>query len=99
MKKARTAGLVLTAFLVVLAAAIAWVVFVWDINRLKPRLTATLSNTLEREVSINGDLELTWAVPLVLGVNELAVATSPWADDPHLATVQRIAVTIDWQAP
>jgi uncharacterized protein involved in outer membrane biogenesis len=98
MSRAKVAGLVLAVFLLAMAAGIAWVVFVWDINSLKPRLTATLSNALEREVSIKGDLELNWAVPLVLRVNELAVANSPWAGDPHLATVQRISVTIDWLA-
>jgi hypothetical protein len=98
MTKKKAVGTVIGAVLIIVVAIAAWTVFFWDINRFKPTVRTRMADALGREVALNGDLEVDWALPPALAANHITLANADWGGKPQMAVVNRIEVIPDWSA-
>jgi uncharacterized protein involved in outer membrane biogenesis len=72
------------------AAAAAWLATA----DLRPWIESKASDSLGRSVRIGG-LAIGWGDPLKLEIHDLRIANAPWGSRPDMATVDRIAATVD----
>jgi uncharacterized protein involved in outer membrane biogenesis len=54
-----------------------------------------VSDLTGRQLSINGELKLDLSLHPSVEVKDISLANAPWAGEPDMATVQRLAVSID----
>ncbi|MBO1112657.1 AsmA family protein [Bordetella petrii] len=87
--------------IVLLVAALALVVALFDWNQLKPTINERVSAALGRPFAINGDLTVQWRRPEGepgwrgwvpwphIGMNDVSIGNPDWAEAPNMATLQR----------
>jgi uncharacterized protein involved in outer membrane biogenesis len=78
--------------LVVAAACVFWLTF--DPNSYRALIADTVSDALEREVSIGGEIELVPALVPTLAVNDISIANPPWASRPTMASAGRLEIQL-----
>ena len=64
------------------------------LNRLKPRLTETLTNAIGHPVSIQGGIGLGWSLHPTIAVNQVTIANPPGFSRPDLAHVGAIDIRL-----
>src|SRR3546814_292652 len=87
--------------LVLLVAALALVVALFDWNQLKPTINERVSAALGRPFAINGDLTVQWRRPEGepgwrgwvpwphIGMDDVSIGNPDWAEAPNMATLER----------
>jgi len=87
--------------IVLLVAALALVVALFDWNQLKPTINERVSAALGRPFAINGDLTVQWRRPEGepgwrgwvpwphIGMNDVSIGNPDWAEAPDMATLRR----------
>jgi hypothetical protein len=70
-----------------------WLAFV-DIAPYRPRIEALISQSVDREVTIRGDIRLERSLVPRFSVAHVRLANPAWASRPYLANVERIEVRV-----
>jgi uncharacterized protein involved in outer membrane biogenesis len=92
---------VLTLLAAVLVMAV--LVFTLDLGFLRETVEKRVSQAVQREFTIDGELSVRLGRDLVVRANDLRLANAPWAAEPDLARIDYMLAVIDpwsaWRGP
>ena len=92
--------------IVLLVAALAVVIALFDWNQLKPTINERVSAAIGRPFAINGDLTVQWRRPEGesgwrgwvpwphIGMDDVSIGNPEWAESPTMATLKRAEFTL-----
>jgi uncharacterized protein involved in outer membrane biogenesis len=91
MKILKWLGLSIAALVLLLVATVAFM----DWNWVKDAVANQLSEQLGRNVTIAGDLDVDLSLTPQVRVNNIRLDNAPWAEAPHMATIEELVFSID----
>jgi uncharacterized protein involved in outer membrane biogenesis len=77
-----------------LAVAAAVLIYTADYNRYRGLIADAITDATGRQVTIDGDLDITFSVPPALAVNDVTVANASWGSQPQMAHVGQLLVRL-----
>ena len=84
----------LSGAIVILVVAVAVVLTVVDFNDYKPELQAQVKQATGRDLTIEGDIELSLSLTPSLSVGGVSFANADWGSRPAMATIERFEVQV-----
>jgi len=87
-------GLAFAALVAIVLGALGVFWLTFDPNAYRTLITDLVSQTLDREIAITGDIEIAPSLVPTLAVNGLTIANPPWASTATMAAAGRLEVTL-----
>jgi uncharacterized protein involved in outer membrane biogenesis len=87
-------GIIAAVAAALLAIAVI-VLYSYDYNRLKPAIGRVVENSLERRLTLSGDIRIKLGFPPVLEARDGALQNAAWGSRPDMLSVKRLEARVD----
>ena len=83
------------AFIVAaLIASVFWYLYIYDYNKLKPRVARIFKDATGRELSLGGEIDLAFGLSPVLVVRDVMLANAPRGSQPQMIKVGKLEAEV-----